>query len=193
MGKPRRKRQKSNVKDLVGRLKQAVAINSLDEARTSASELLRTLENQGTGAARAVREAGGVAPIVQLLDANSWQDVTIIAATLVFEMTRWYSRTLADRYEVGNARDPEREALAAESSGDPADLDTLMETLATVFRRCLKQLTDTAEETLSDPREVGSAKLPSSVRGLLFHSAEHAQRHCGQVATTVKVLATQPR
>jgi hypothetical protein len=31
-------------------------------------------------------------------------------------------------------------------------------------------------------------KLPSNVLGLLFHAAEHTQRHVGQVVTTAKVV-----
>ena len=35
---------------------------------------------------------------------------------------------------------------------------------------------------------VGRAGLPSTVRGLLFHAAEHAQRHAGQIVTTAKIV-----
>jgi hypothetical protein len=41
---------------------------------------------------------------------------------------------------------------------------------------------------LTDERHVGRARLPSTVIGLLFHGAEHTQRHAGQVATLVKML-----
>lgn len=54
--------------------------------------------------------------------------------------------------------------------------------------RALAQLRMTNEATLLDPREVGRAKLPSTVLGLLFHGAEHTQRHVGQMKTTFKVL-----
>lgn len=43
-------------------------------------------------------------------------------------------------------------------------------------------------KTLSDFRGVGRALLPSTVAGLLFHAAEHTQRHFGQLLVTVKVL-----
>jgi hypothetical protein len=39
-----------------------------------------------------------------------------------------------------------------------------------------------------DERLVGRLKLPSTVVGLLFHAAEHTQRHVGQAATTRKRL-----
>jgi uncharacterized damage-inducible protein DinB len=54
--------------------------------------------------------------------------------------------------------------------------------------RALDQLRATDEATLLEPREVGRAKLPSNVLGLLFHAAEHTQRHVGQVVTTAKVV-----
>jgi hypothetical protein len=41
---------------------------------------------------------------------------------------------------------------------------------------------------LLDFRGVGRAQLPSTVLGLLFHGAEHMQRHVGQAVTTAKFL-----
>jgi uncharacterized damage-inducible protein DinB len=35
---------------------------------------------------------------------------------------------------------------------------------------------------------VGRARLPTNVLGLLFHTAEHAARHAGQVVTTMKLV-----
>jgi len=35
---------------------------------------------------------------------------------------------------------------------------------------------------------VGRKRIPSNVIGLLFHTAEHTQRHTGQLLVTVKVL-----
>ena len=55
----------------------------------------------------------------------------------------------------------------------------------------LKQLSLTDELTLADFRTVGRAKLPSTVGGLLFHAAEHMQRHFGQLLVTVRILKFQ--
>jgi hypothetical protein len=41
---------------------------------------------------------------------------------------------------------------------------------------------------LDEARRVGQAGLPSTVLGLLFHAAEHAQRHSAQIITTAKIL-----
>jgi hypothetical protein len=54
--------------------------------------------------------------------------------------------------------------------------------------RALAQLRATPENTLLEPRSVGRAQLPSTVLGLLFHAAEHTQRHVGQIATTAKIV-----
>ncbi|MBT9189662.1 DinB family protein [Zobellia russellii] len=44
------------------------------------------------------------------------------------------------------------------------------------------------EATLKEPRTVGRKKLPSTTLGLLFHAAEHSQRHVGQLLVTVSFL-----
>jgi uncharacterized damage-inducible protein DinB len=54
--------------------------------------------------------------------------------------------------------------------------------------RALQQLRSTDESTLTDTRAVGRAQLPSTVVGLLFHAAEHTQRHMGQLMTTAKIV-----
>lgn len=52
----------------------------------------------------------------------------------------------------------------------------------------LRQLSATSENDLRAPRPVGRAQLPSTVLGLLFHAAEHASRHTGQIVTTAKLV-----
>lgn len=52
----------------------------------------------------------------------------------------------------------------------------------------LDQLWQTDETTLTDPRGVGRANLPSTVNGLLFHAAEHTMRHVGQLLVTVRMV-----
>ena len=57
----------------------------------------------------------------------------------------------------------------------------------------LEQLRATNPSELYEARAVGSKKLPSTVAGLLFHAAEHAQRHCGQLLVTTRVLLEEGR
>jgi hypothetical protein len=54
--------------------------------------------------------------------------------------------------------------------------------------RALAQLRATPRESLLEARKVGRAGLPSTVLGLLFHAAEHTQRHAGQLVTTAKIV-----
>ncbi|MBM1105369.1 DinB family protein [Aurantibacter crassamenti] len=44
------------------------------------------------------------------------------------------------------------------------------------------------ENTLTELRTIGRKKLPSTLIGLLFHAAEHSQRHVGQLLVTVSAL-----
>jgi uncharacterized damage-inducible protein DinB len=54
--------------------------------------------------------------------------------------------------------------------------------------KSLEQISNTPEESLTYPRTVGRARLPSTVGGLLFHAAEHTQRHTGQLLVTARIL-----
>ena len=61
--------------------------------------------------------------------------------------------------------------------------ETLLAEWRDAVTRALAQLAATAPATLTEPRGVGRAALPSTVLGLLFHAAEHASRHTGQIVT----------
>ncbi|HET9315743.1 MAG TPA: DinB family protein, partial [Vicinamibacteria bacterium] len=52
----------------------------------------------------------------------------------------------------------------------------------------LAQIRATPRGSLLDARPVGRAGLPSTVIGLIFHAAEHSQRHTGQVIATAKAV-----
>jgi len=84
--------------------------------------------------------------------------------------------------------DTQKAALAAEK--DPPRLDpwALLAELRRTFDAALAQIRETPASSVQDPRTVGRAALPTTVLGLIFHAAEHAQRHAGQVVTTVKIL-----
>lgn len=86
--------------------------------------------------------------------------------------------------------DAQRQVLAQESRPDPAlTADDLLAAVEAAVTRALDQLRDTAASTLTDRRAVGRAQLPSTVIGLLFHAAEHMQRHAGQAVTTARFSA----
>jgi hypothetical protein len=54
--------------------------------------------------------------------------------------------------------------------------------------RAITQLATTDPAILTAFRGVGRAQLPSTVIGLLFHAAEHTQRHIGQLMVTIKSI-----
>ncbi|MEO8561778.1 MAG: DinB family protein [bacterium] len=70
---------------------------------------------------------------------------------------------------------------------------TLVAEFDVAVERALAQLHATPVDTLLEPREVGRGRLPSTVLGLLFHAAEHTQRHTGQLVTTAKVVLGEQR
>ena len=92
-------------------------------------------------------------------------------------------------YALGHQLDDaQRAALEAEKSPPPMLADELIGEIHSTIDSALAQLRATDEATLLEPREVGRMKLPSNVLGLLFHAAEHTQRHVGQVVTTAKIV-----
>lgn len=83
--------------------------------------------------------------------------------------------------------------LDALRSEGTADLERgaaarLLDAFEAAIDRALAQLRMTNEQLLRERRAVGRAGLPSTVIGLLFHAAEHTQRHCGQLVTTAKIV-----
>lgn len=94
-------------------------------------------------------------------------------------------------YARGESLTPEQRAfLASEAEpGDPpAPASRLVRDFEHQVERALAQLRATPESTLLEPRGVGRLNLPSTVLGLLFHAAEHTQRHVGQIVTTAKIV-----
>lgn len=52
----------------------------------------------------------------------------------------------------------------------------------------LHQLKLTDPGTLTDKRGIGRKQIPTTVMGLLFHAAEHTQRHVGQLIVTARIV-----
>lgn len=94
-------------------------------------------------------------------------------------------------YARGEAlSDAQRKMLAREgtlSTERPALADLLV-AWQEMVGKAVDQLASTPDAALLQPRFVGRQQLPSTVLGLLFHAAEHASRHTGQVVTTAKLI-----
>lgn len=54
--------------------------------------------------------------------------------------------------------------------------------------KAIGQLKATPESSLTEARVLGRKKVPTTVAGLLFHAAEHTQRHVGQLLVTAKIV-----
>lgn len=79
--------------------------------------------------------------------------------------------------------------LELEKAPQPAwSLDVLMRHVHEALDAALAQIRSTDPATLNEPRYIGRARIEVTLRGLLFHSGEHAARHAGQVITTAKLL-----
>jgi uncharacterized damage-inducible protein DinB len=86
--------------------------------------------------------------------------------------------------------DRQRESLRVEREpGDPpADAESLILHATGAIEAALSTLGTTSVDAIAEPRTVGRAALPSTVGGILFHIAEHTQRHTGQLITTARIV-----
>jgi hypothetical protein len=82
----------------------------------------------------------------------------------------------------------QKAALAAEDTPPRATPADLIARLRATVDGVLTHFREIPADTLYEPRTVGRAALPTSVVGLLFHAAEHSQRHAGQLVTTAKIV-----
>ena len=56
------------------------------------------------------------------------------------------------------------------------------------IEKAIREISLTPVEFLFEKRTVGRERLPTNVFGLLFHIAEHTQRHVGQIVATAKIV-----
>ncbi|MEW6320454.1 MAG: DinB family protein [Acidobacteriota bacterium] len=130
--------------------------------------------------------------VVEALDPSEvWADPGG-AASIGFHLLHLAGAT--DRlftYARGEALSGEQKAALGRERTLPDPRPTgaeLLEAWRAVVDRAMAELRATPDAVLPSPRGVGRAQLPTTVRGLLFHAAEHAQRHAGQMVTTAKIL-----
>lgn len=61
----------------------------------------------------------------------------------------------------------------------------LLESFKKQVSVAIRQLRDTNENQLTAIRYLGRKRIPTTLIGLLFHAAEHTQRHVGQLLVTI--------
>lgn len=92
-------------------------------------------------------------------------------------------------YARGETLTPEQFA-ELRSEGDRVTADDIPLVMAALHSRidgAVAQLRAIDPATLGQFREVGRAKLPSTVIGCLVHGAEHSMRHIGQLSVTTRI------
>ena len=72
-------------------------------------------------------------------------------------------------------------------------LEDLLQQFNDQVETALEQLKNTKQELILETRYVGRKQIPSNVLGLLFHAAEHIQRHTGQLLVTARILSKNDR
>jgi hypothetical protein len=82
----------------------------------------------------------------------------------------------------------QKAALMAEQAPPRVPASELIARLRTTIDAALDHFRQVPVTSLYEPRTVGRAALPTTIIGLLFHAAEHSQRHAGQIVTTAKVV-----
>lgn len=87
----------------------------------------------------------------------------------------------------------QREFLKAEQNPEnlPAKVSELVAAFDQKVEEAVSFLRETSTEDLTAFRGLGRAQIPTTKLGLLFHAAEHAQRHVGQLLVTVRVLTSE--
>lgn len=65
---------------------------------------------------------------------------------------------------------------------------SLLENLHEQIKQSLQKLALIDPDTLTEQRFLGRKRIPTTLIGLLFHAAEHAQRHVGQLLVTARCL-----
>lgn len=84
------------------------------------------------------------------------------------------------------------EALAnEEETPGSIGVSDLVQALSEQVEQAMVQLRNTAESSLTEPRSIGRNQIPTTVAGLLFHAAEHAQRHIGQLLVTARIVQSE--
>jgi uncharacterized damage-inducible protein DinB len=78
--------------------------------------------------------------------------------------------------------------LEKQDSADGVAPSFLIDAVRAQVDKAIQQLRNTPETKLTDGRTLGRKQIPTTVIGLLFHAAEHTQRHVGQLLVTARIV-----
>jgi uncharacterized damage-inducible protein DinB len=90
----------------------------------------------------------------------------------------------------GNLTDEQFRFLAEEriAGTPPTEVTQLIAAAQSKIDETLSVIRATPDDLLFETRAVGRAQLLTNVFGLLFHIAEHTQRHTGQIISTAGIV-----
>ena len=94
-------------------------------------------------------------------------------------------------YATGNQLSEQQLAALRTETEPGSTREQLLKALDVAFRNAENQIRSLDPSTLTDRREIGRKRLPSTVIGLLTHIAEHTQRHVGEAIITAKLLKSR--
>lgn len=80
--------------------------------------------------------------------------------------------------------------LRSEKEPEERTVDEFLTGAISQVEKAIEQLRQVKPEELHDTRLVGRAGLPSNQLALLYHGAEHCQRHVGAMIATAKIVKT---
>ncbi|SEN31111.1 DinB superfamily protein [bacterium A37T11] len=84
--------------------------------------------------------------------------------------------------------------LAAEGIEKPGiNTPLLLANLDLQIIEAIEYIKGTDERQLTSTRGIGRKQIPTTLIGLLFHAAEHTQRHTGQLLVTAKLVGVVNR
>jgi len=79
-----------------------------------------------------------------------------------------------------------RSEAAEEEDGK---VSVLLDALDKTVEEAISRLKGIDENRLTETRFLGRKKIPVTLAGLLFHSAEHGMRHLGQMKVTARIVS----
>ncbi len=115
------------------------------------------------------------------------------AATIGFHVLHLAGATdrLLTYAEGGELTDEQKNQLIAERNANEThpSPDEVRAKLVETMDNAVRRLEGLTTQALSTPRELGRAKVPTTMRALILHAGEHAARHAGQIVTTAIIVS----
>ncbi len=91
-------------------------------------------------------------------------------------------------YAENQPLSPEQMAAMQQEMGPNGTREILFAELNQRLDSAAERIRTFAPEGFAEPRAVGRKQLPTTVVGLIIHTADHTQRHVGQAVSTAKLL-----